>query len=449
MFTLSTNSLHEVASVLNTTPPEKDGFFAHVSTDTRTLSDNDLFVALKGPNFDGHDHLQQAFDKGAIAAVVSNENKNIALIQFKVDDTRLALGQLAKAKRQAFNGKVVGVTGSNGKTTVKELTTAILSVNGDVLSTLGNLNNDIGLPLTLLRLSNNEDFAVIEMGANHHGEIDYLTHIALPDVAVITNAGEAHLEGFGDVAGVAKAKGEIYSGLSSTGVAIVNADDDYADYWRSEIKNDNLLSFGLSESADVRATNIVQKEMSCEFDLQVSGKSISVSLPLLGLHNVRNALAAAAISHALECDNVQIKSGLENSHAVKGRLTILKGHNQSVIIDDTYNANPNSVKAGIDVLKEKSGENILVLGDLLEMGANASEMMKNLGEYAAQNGIHELLAYGEISEHAVVGFSGNGTFYKNKSELINFLRNKLNANTNVLIKGSRGMRMEEVVQALL
>ncbi len=446
--TLITYSLKNAAAVLDV-PCDNEALFKRVCTDSRTLEEGDLFVALKGPNFDGHDHVAQAKTKGAIGAVVSEIQKS-ELVQLKVKDTRLALAELAKARRAAFKGKVIGLTGSNGKTTVKEFIAAILSKSGKVLATRGNLNNDIGLPLTLLELKGDEDFAVIEMGANHHGEIAFLTNIAKPDVAVITNAGAAHLEGFGSLEGVSQAKGEIFLGLTTQGKAIVNLDDKYSDYWQGLVGKFEMIGFGIdSKGALVTASNLHDNDGKNSFLLKTPAGECEVSLNLSGIHNVCNALAAAAVSYALGIELEKIKSALAEMRPVKGRLNFVSGRNDSLVIDDTYNANRDSMKAAIDVLSKRGGKRIAVLADLFESGEDAVLLHQEIGEYAREKGINALFTLGELSKHALDAFEGEGKHFSSKNELIKQLQSILDSNTTVLVKGSRGMRMEEVVGQII
>jgi len=446
---LQVYTLANAAQALNAELNGSDAPFRKVSTDTRTLEQGDLFIALKGDNFDGHDHLQQAMDNGAVGAVVSKA-ADLTLPQLQVEDTRLALGQLAGARRKAFGGKLVALTGSNGKTTVKELIAAILSCQGKVLSTQGNFNNDIGLPLTLLRLENDEQFAVIEMGANHHGEIKYLTGITQPDVALITNAGAAHLEGFGDVKGVSRAKGEIFSGLKKNGTAIVNLDDEYADYWLSITEDFKQITFAIhTQKADICALDVQANNSSQVFMLQTPDQQCEIKLPLPGLHNIANAVAAAAVAYALDIDIAEIRDALEGFSPVKGRLNFLVGKNGATVIDDTYNANEDSVKAAIDVLAQKNGTKIFVFGDLFEVGEESEAIHKAIGVYAKEKGIDQLFAVGEMSRNAVQVFGDNASHFASKQDLIKSVTGGLNQGVNVLVKGSRGMRMEEIVKELL
>lgn len=443
-------TLKNLAEVLDASFAGEDARFRGVSTDTRSIEKDDVFVALKGPNFDAHDYLDQAKDKGAIAAVV-NRQVNSPMPQIKVADTHAALAQMASARRNAFNGKVIGITGSNGKTTVKELIASVLELDGKVLATKGNFNNDIGLPLTLLRLENNEKFAVIEMGANHPGEIDYLTHIASPNIALITNAGAAHLEGFGSVEGVAKAKGEIFKGLREGGTAIINLDDNYSDYWLSVSAQFAQKTFSLSrETADVYASALSNFKGGSCFLLHIKGQgNTEIKLPLVGLHNVANALLAATVADTCGISLANIKAGLENFKKVKGRLNFLPGKGGAVVIDDTYNANLDSCKAAINVLSEQTGEKYFVFGDLFESGENAQQIHQAVGEYARVKGIDHFLAVGEMSQLAVEKYGTGARHFNNKNELSEYLMPRLNQNTVVLVKGSRGMKMEEIVACVI
>lgn len=450
---LTDYTLKNLATVLGASFSGDDVMFSSVSTDTRNIKKNSLFVALKGPNFDAHDYLDQAKDNGAVAALVSRNVKS-DLPQIKVEDTLLALGQMANARRNSFSGKVIGLTGSNGKTTVKELIASILQLSGKVLATNGNFNNDIGLPLTLLRLENNEKFAVIEMGANHPGEINYLSKITRPDIALITNAGAAHLEGFGSLEGVAKAKGEIFGGLTADGTAVINLDDDYAEYWLSVSDKYKQKTFSLSdESADVYATNIQPIKAGSQFSLHINGqKEIVINLPLSGKHNVANALVASAVASVCGVAVSQIKEALESFKMVKGRLTFIEGKHHSTVIDDTYNANLDSTKAALNVLKElktDQSETCFVFGDLFESGSDAKKIHQDVGQYAREQGIDQLLTVGEMSKLATECFGDGARHFQSKKDLAEYLLSRLSEKSVVLIKGSRGMKMEEIVEQLI
>ena len=421
--------------------------FNGVSIDTRTLQQGELFVALQGPNFDGCDYVGQARDKGAAGAVVSRI-VDAKISQIAVGDSKRALGELGGAWRQQLSPIVVGVTGSNGKTTLKELTAACLATTAPTLATHGNLNNDIGMPLMLTRIEDRHRYAVLEMGANHAGEIAYLTALARPDIVVITNAGAAHLEGFGSLDGVARAKGEILCGETRPKVAILNADDRYFDYWSKLVADTRLITFGIESDADVYARNIVAGASSSSFDLYLPGGEIDINLPLSGLHNVRNACAAAAIAAAAGMDIADIKAGLESVKPVEGRLRRLAGINGAKIYDDSYNANPLSVVAAAEFLASLPGDNILVLGDMGELGDDAARMHADTGTQVRQAGISRLLATGDLSRNTVEGFGTGASWYADIDELTAGLTPELHEAMNVLVKGSRFMRMERVVEAL-
>lgn len=422
-----------------------DVTFTSVSNDTRNLTAGSLYVAIRGDRFDGHEFLDQAQRAGAVAAMVDQVREH-ALPQLVVGDTRSGLGRLAGAWRRQFKGKVVGVTGSNGKTTVKEMIAAVLAKRGEVLATRGNYNNDIGLPLTLLRLQH-EDFAVIEMGANHGGEIAALTDIAHPDVAVITNAGQAHLEGFGSLEGVARAKGEIYGGLNPGGVAVINADDVFASYWLSINSKRRCLTFGLNNRADVQGVWQATTEGG-ELQVTTHEGEVIIHLPVPGRHNAMNALAAIAAVSALGITLDEARAGLEAFSPVKGRLNFHRTPQGARLIDDTYNANPASLKAGLQVLCDLPGEHWLVLGDMGELGENTLALHTAAGELAKQTGVQRLLALGDNSRAAVSAFGENATHFASHEALVAALVTELNERVNVLVKGSRFMRMERVVNAV-
>jgi UDP-N-acetylmuramoyl-tripeptide--D-alanyl-D-alanine ligase len=415
--------------------------FNGVSTDTRTLRRGELFIALQGPNFDGCDYVSQARDKGAAGAVVPTlVDEDIS--QITVEDSKRALGDLGAAWRRQL-------TGSNGKTTLKELTAACLATTAPTLATHGNLNNDIGMPLMLTRIEERHRFAVLEMGANHAGEIAYLTALAKPDIVVITNAAEAHLEGFGSLDGVARAKGEILCGESRPKVAILNADDHYFGYWSTLVEDTQLITFGIDADADVRARNIETEAGRSSFDLHLPVGDIDINLPLSGRHNVRNACAAAAIAVAVGIDVADIKSALESVQPVEGRLRRLAGTGGATIYDDSYNANPLSVVAAAEFLASLPGNNLLVLGDMGELGDDAARLHAETGSQVRAAGISRLLATGDLSRNTVEGFGDGASWHADIDELAARVESELDADTNVLVKGSRFMQMERVVAALL
>jgi UDP-N-acetylmuramoyl-tripeptide--D-alanyl-D-alanine ligase len=424
-----------------------DVAFRGVSTDTRQLEAGTLFIALQGPNFDGHAFVEAARERGAAAAAVCRPCAS-DLPQLEVADTRLALGRLSAYWRSKFSLPVIAITGSNGKTTVRSMTESILSGHGRALSTHGNLNNDIGLPLTLARLGAEDDFAILEMGANHPGEIDYLATIAQPSIAVVTNAGPAHLEGFGDLEGVARAKGELFARLGPDGVAVINADDAYAPLWRELAGHCTVVQFGLDAPADVSA-DWNGDALGSELRLHTPQGSIDVRLPLPGRHNVLNALAAVAVSQAAGAGTDAVKAGLETLSPVAGRFNIMQLPGDITVIDDTYNANPQSLQAALDVLAMAAGDSWLVLGDMGELGADAAALHAAAGRRARAAGVTRLYAIGELAREAVTAFNGPGAAVDSLEDLLTAVRGDLCGPLHILVKGSRRMRMERVVAALL
>jgi UDP-N-acetylmuramoyl-tripeptide--D-alanyl-D-alanine ligase len=445
--------LGQVGEILGAPLHGSDRAFRSVSTDTRTLQPGALFVALQGPHFDGHAFIGAARDKGAVGALVGLPQP-LELPWIQVEDTRLALGRLAAAWRERKAMPVVAVTGSNGKTTVKEMLAAILQQQGPVLATRGNLNNDIGMPLTLLRLRD-ERFAVLELGANHPGEIAYLTRIAAPDVAVITNAGAAHLEGFGGLDGVARAKGEILAGLTEAGTAVLNADDPYLGYWRQQARDRRVLTFGFAPDADVRTeparaeTRWTAQGFQTRIRVSSPAGAFSLELQLGGAHNLRNALAASAACLALDLPAVSIQRGLAGIQPVAGRLQTRLAPSGVRVIDDSYNANPDSMNAAIAVLQSAPGRRWLVMGDLAELGGSAARLHSGIGERARSAGIERLWCCGPLSRAAVEAFGPQGRHFADREALAAALRPALAAGDTILVKGSRSAGMEQVVAALL
>ncbi len=422
-----------------------------VSIDSRTLTPGDCYIAIVGERFDGHEFVDAAVAAGAKAVMVSHPVA-VDAPQLIVADCRQALAELAAWRRRQLSLDVVGITGSNGKTTVKEMTASILQQAGDALYTQGNLNNELGVPLTLLRLEEQHRYAIIEMGANHAGEIAFTSNLVRPDVSIITNVGPAHLEGFGSIEGIARAKGELIESLDASGVAVLNRDDAFFDYWRDRAGERPVISFGLVEQADVRARSIQQKieqgRFVTEFVLQTSDFETTVTLALAGVHNVKNALAAAAAAMALGLGAPEIQAGLAAMRAVAGRLTPKTDFAGGLLIDDSYNANPASVKAALEVLLETKGEPWVVLGALGEMGAESPVIHRQLGQLIKRMGIKKLLATGADAEYAVEAFGDGAAFFQSQQRLIESLKQQLNGQESILIKGSRAQRMEKVVAAL-
>lgn len=433
----------------------KDIAFSKVNTDTRSVQSGDLFVALKGENFDAHDFANKAVAAGAVALVVDRELA-LDVPQLIVADTRVALGQIAEYNRSFFDGVLFAITGSSGKTTVKEMLAEILCGAGQVLATKGNLNNEIGVPLTLLRIAPCDQYAVIEMGASGPGEIAYSAGLSHPDIALISNAMGAHLEGFGSLQGVVEAKGEIYDGLSSTGTAVVNIDDPHADQWIRRVADKPLLTFGMDSNADINAIDVQILEDGCySFVVQYGGTSEKVQLKVMGRHNVMNALAAIALTVSAGLPLSLAVAGLERFCAVKGRMCSLSGLNGARIIDDSYNANPGSVKAAILALEELKGERIFVLGDMGELGPEAEKMHREIGQFAAMHNIEKLLAVGPLSKAAVEGFESSNNLATQQAEhfidqnsLVDRILPRLHENMVVLVKGSRSAGMDKVVTRL-
>jgi len=447
MFTLS-----QAAQWLNARLIGADVNIRGVGTDTRTLQPGELFVALSGPRFDGHEFAAQAEAAGAAALLVSRELET-HLPQLLVQDTRLALGALAAAWRDTLPGRLIAVTGSNGKTTTKEMIAAILAEAGSVAFTRGNLNNDIGLPLTLLGVRDQE-FVVLEMGANHAGEIAYLSDIVRPEVALITNAGRAHLEGFGSLEGVARAKGEIIGGLGSQGTFLLNADDRWAPLWRELAAATGLLTFGCDPAAEVRADKTQSvPELDADgfhyhYDIHTPRGPLELDLALAGEHNLLNALAAVAVAEVLGIDHQAIRKGLAGLRPVPGRMRPLSGHAGSTLIDDSYNANPESVGAALALLGRLPGRRWLVLGDLGELGENEAALHGEIGVLAKEAGLNHLWAVGPLSREAVTGFGAGGRHFSDRESLVAELRDQLGAEDVVLVKGSRSAAMDLVVDAL-
>lgn len=443
--------LSQVAQAVDGRLAGADLAVAGVSTDTRAIVPGQLFIALRGERFDAHDFLAPAVASGAVALLVADESKlppgTSAVI---VADTRLALGRLAAAWRASFALPLIAVTGSNGKTTTKEMIAAILQAQfgAAVLATRGNFNNDIGLPLTLLGLDAGHRAAVIEMGMNHPGEIAYLAPIGAPGVALITNAQRAHLEGMGDLDEVAREKGSIFGGLGPNGVAVINADDAYAEAWREMAAPHAVRSFGIDHAADVQG-KVLQHGLETALELGAPEGSAAIRLRIPGRHNARNAVAAAAACLAAGLPMTAVVAGLESFAGVKGRLQRRAGNKGAEILDDTYNANPDSVRAGIDVLAATIGRKLLVLGDMGEIGEASGQYHDEIGGYAKSQGVDRLFALGEAAQQAVRNFGEGAKHYCNVEKLIAAVDKELGPDTTVLVKGSRFMKMERVADALV
>ncbi|HKS33046.1 MAG TPA: UDP-N-acetylmuramoyl-tripeptide--D-alanyl-D-alanine ligase [Enterobacteriaceae bacterium] len=442
-------ALSQLAAVLSGELSGADLHVDAVTTDTRKVTPGCLFVALKGERFDAHDFVQQAKEGGAAALLVSRR-LDIDLPQLVVKDTRLAFGELAAWVRQQMPARVVALTGSSGKTSVKEMTAAILSECGNTLYTAGNLNNDIGVPMTLLRLTDEHQYAVIELGANHQGEIAWTVGLTRPEAALVNNLAAAHLEGFGSLAGVAKAKGEIFAGLPLNGVAILNADNNDWLNWQNTIGERKTWRFSPNAAnSDFTATNIHVTSHGTEFTLQTPTGNVDVLLPLPGRHNIANALAATALAMAVGAPLSAVKTGLASLQAVPGRLFPIQLGTNQLLLDDSYNANVGSMTAAAQVLSEMPGYRVMVVGDMAELGDESDACHVQVGEAAKAAGIDRVLSVGKIS-HLISDTSDVGEHFADKASLVKRLKALIDEQQiiTILVKGSRSAAMEEVVHAL-
>ncbi len=435
--------LSQVASAVNGKCIGSDVMLANVSINTRADCQGRLFVALQGENFDAHQFLDQAANAGS-AALMVEQDIHASLPYVKVQSTHQALKDLAAWWRSQFVLPVIGVTGSVGKTTVKEMLSHIFAELGQGVVTDGNLNNEIGVPLTLMRLHAQDRYAVIEMGMNHAGEISRLTKITRPTIALVNNAAAAHLEGLGTIEAVAQAKGEIYQGLDADGIAIVNADDDFAELWLSLCAEHKTLTFGLSEGADVTAT-YEEKKGGLQIKIKTKKDKFKVNINTVGEHSVRNVLAAVTVALAAKIPVANIKSGLAKFKPVNGRLNMTNVAGVKVI-DDTYNANPASMRAAIDVLV-KYPDTTLIVGDMGELGSAAEAEHRALGEQAALRGVGTLYACGKHADLVAGAFGGQAKAFSTQADLLMYLKQNL-PNGAVLVKGSRSAKMERVIEAL-
>lgn len=447
-------SLADAADILQGFLKGDDVTFTGVSNDTRTLQKNNLYIAINGENFDGHQFLAQAQQVGACAALVS-EYVECDLPQVLVPDTTYAMGQLAKYWREQFDLPVVGITGSCGKTTTTRMVAAILSQAGKTLFPEGNRNNQFGVPQTLFKLDDSYEFAVIEMGANRAGDISYLSKIAQPDIAILTNVAPVHLDvtegvGFGTLEGVFQEKSEIFRALGEDGVAIVNADDDYFSEWKRLLTEQVLLTYGFSDVADVRATDLsMNHDLQYRFCCRTPEGDVDVQLSSIGRHNIINALAATAAALALGISLTEIQQGLAVVPLVARRMNKHVLVNGAVIIDDTYNSNVKSAKAVIDMLTDFAGKKVVVLGDMAEIGEQSAEFHRQIGAYAKAAGIDQLFAFGTEAIAIQQGFGDNAEHYYDIDKLVNALQPHLRADSMTVIKGSNSVGMNRIVNALV
>lgn len=437
-----TFDLKRAAKLVSATAPDIEQVFTGITTDSRQVRPGMLFAALPGSRTDGHDYIHAAAGAGAVAALVSRP-VDTDLPQLLVSDVLLALGQLAKAWCATCAPTVAGITGSNGKTTTKEMITNILALNASVLATEGNFNNELGLPLTLFKLDPAHQYAVLEMGASKRGDIRYLADIAAPTTGLVTNVGPAHLQGFGDEEGVARAKGEMYQSLPADGCAVINMDDKWSSLWLEMSTAGNTISFGRSDACDVhlargaRGATVITPRGNFELKLGLPGE-----------HNLQNALAATAVAIALKVEPAQIRQGLENTRPVPGRLNMVHTPSGWTIIDDTYNANPASLYAALQVLANEQGERWLVLGDMKELGSGSRKMHAEMGDAARALGVKRVYAIGDASRYTVDAFGTDARHFENHDSLITALCADLVPGVACLVKGSRSMHMEKVVSAV-
>ncbi len=439
----------DIAHIVNGQHFGADVVVHAVNTDSRQATAQSLFIAIKGERFDAHDFVAQASSNGALVALVQRA-VDADITQIVVTDTRVAMAKLARHYRLMQPAFVVGLTGSCGKTTVKEMLASIFRHVAPTHATQGNLNNDLGVPLTLFKLQVHHRYAVIEMGANHLGEIAYCAEMAKPQVSLVTMVAPAHLEGFGSIDGVATAKSEIYRALPVDGIAVINADDHYADFFREAAGGRQRITFGISNKADVSATAIrFDDDGFAQFHLNSPRGNVDIKLSLPGQHNVMNALAAAATAIASGVELAAIATGLQHAPHIAGRLTVLRSNTGARVIDDSYNANLASMTAAFDFLAQSNDRKVAVLGHMGELGADAAALHHELGVRAKQRGIQQLLLVGELSRHTAIGFGDGAQWFATLDELITTLKTIIDANTSVLVKGSRSARMESVVQALV
>jgi UDP-N-acetylmuramoyl-tripeptide--D-alanyl-D-alanine ligase len=418
-----------------------------ISINSNDICKNDLFIGIKGEKFNGDLFASSAIQKGAIAAIVSTNQKDIKN-KIVVKNGREALGKIAQYWKSQSKIPLVAITGSNGKTTTKEMISSIvtshLKSKKKLLMSQGNFNNDIGLPLSLLNIEKIQKCAVVEMGMNHKGEISYLSKIAKPDIAVITNIAEAHIEFFRSKKGIAKAKSEIFEGLKKDGTAIINRDDEFYSLMKNAAQTKNIISFGLSKKSDIYPKKTTQGISQ----IHTPKGSIDIKVKLQGEHNLKNALAAIASTIALKIPLKTIKKGIEAIRPVHGRLEIKKGFNGSMVIDDTYNANPESMRAAIDVLANQGYEKILIIGDMGELGKKAAQYHASIANHINKKKILDVVGIGKLTKHTIDKCNGNAKWFNNKKELIQYVKSIIRKNSCVLVKGSRFMKMEEVVDAL-
>lgn len=440
-------TITDLANWLDLETPRSDSPVSGCKIDSREIQPGDCFVALMGEHSDGHDYLAMARENGASCALVSRETED-PIPQLLVDDVTAAFGVIAKNWRQQSSAKLVAITGSNGKTTVKEMIASMCEQVGETVKTQGNLNNHLGVPLTLTRLTPSHDYAIVEMGANHPGEIASLVAIAQPDVALINLVAPAHLEGFGSVEGVARAKGEIYQGLPVSGHAIVNADMPYADLWQPALANKQVTRFALDSEADITAQDCQTSPRGSHFMVALDGVCHFITLPLPGRHNIGNALAAIAVGRALNLPPEAITKGLAEMQPVAHRMQIRDGINLATLIDDTYNANPGSYLQALNALQQFPGRHWVVLGDFGELGDEAEAIHRDMGEQAHDAGVERLFCVGGMSKLAARAFGEGAEHFNDVKQLQTKLEHILDVDVTILLKGSRFMNLDRLADSL-
>lgn len=442
--------LSQLKNSLTSAMLSHDVSFDGVVTDSRKITPGCLFVALRGERFDAHDFLNDVATSGAAAVLVERVPDNFPLPALIVPNTRSALGEMARYWRSQFKLPLIAVTGSNGKTTVKEMIAAILNAafGERALATHGNLNNDIGVPQTLFRLNEQHRAAVIELGMNHPGEIAQLAAMAQPTVALVNNAQREHQEFMESVEAVAKENGAVFLNLPADGVAIFPADEEFSEVWRSYAGTRKVITFGLSPNATISATSTAT-EFGNQLQVKIGNEQLAIQLSAAGVHNVRNALAAIAACYAIGCRREDIVQGLQNFRPFSGRLQIKKAHNAAIVIDDTYNANPDSVRAAIDVLAQAVGKKIVVLGEMGEVGKDGPSFHEEIGSYAKQHGVDTLYTLGDLAAHSSSSFGQGAQHFEQIETLLKNLDHCVTSSSTVLVKGSRFMKMERVVTHLV
>lgn len=439
-----TMRISAAAELLGCPEPGTEEVFRGISTDSRKVRPGMLFAALGGERSDGHDYVTQALESGASAVLVSRPVETSGgTVQLAVEDVLAALGVLAAAWRAEVSPYVIGITGSNGKTTTRELISNVLAQDADVLATTGNYNNELGLPLTLFELRPSHRYCVLEMGASRKGDIAYLARIAAPQLGLVTNIGPAHLQGFGNEEGVARAKGELYEALTADGVAVINQDEPWVDLWRHICRADEVITFGHDEESDVHPLKRGQG-----VTVRTPAGDFALNLALPGEHNLQNALAATAAAVAMDIPIEQIRSGLENTRPVPGRLNVHRTEAGWTVIDDTYNANPASLYAALQVLSTLGEDRWLVLGDMKELGQGSRKMHAEMGEAARALGVQKIFAVGDATGFTVDAFGPGGRHFNSHAALLDALCAEIRPGVACLIKGSRSMAMEQVVQAI-